>query len=654
VLLRLAWLVADVGAALEGHPASVGRKELDTVWQRLAGDLGVSPRPFTAAATELVAREPTDRVLRLGTVFGLSSLDLALLVVAAAPEVDHRFSLLFGGLDGVQQPSRPSVGLALSLCGAGVGDPRARSRLGPAGPLRRHYLLDLAGAEQPFPARRLVVPDRLVGHLVGDDAVDQAVGVLCGQVPGLADPAADAVARVLRAGATIVHVHSTAGQAGASLAVGAAQQLGGSPLVVDLGRLPLDPERTELAPVVVAAVREAGISDRVLVLVDPAGGVVRDASAVAALEQAVRPVLVVDAEHWEPRLLGGVVHHVEAAETDPAARAQLWASELDGLVPADSPTQLRLRALRLTPEQIAGSARTMRLLAAADGAAPGAEVATEIAYRHSAVRLRSTAVLTVPRATLDDVILPEVARAGLETLLAWARQRERLLREAGALAGKGTKGRGLVAMFVGGPGTGKTLAAEALATELGLVLCTVDLSGLIDKYIGETEKNLERVITEAEHLNVLLFFDEADALFGARSGVSDARDRYANQEVAYLLQRIERFEGLAVLATNLVANVDQAFLRRVHHVVTFDNPDEQIRRRLWESHLAAVPALDSSDPPDVRWLAEALDVPGGTIRNIVLGAAFRAAEANRPVTMADLVVAAHDEYRKLGRLPVER
>jgi SpoVK/Ycf46/Vps4 family AAA+-type ATPase len=289
------------------------------------------------------------------------------------------------------------------------------------------------------------------------------------------------------------------------------------------------------------------------------------------------------------------------------------------------------------------------VVAAADGQAEvSVAVLRDVARRQGSTSLQGTALRVAPRATLKDLELTDTTRAAIDELIAWARHREALLAE-GSLAGKGSKGRGLTALFAGSSGTGKTLAAEAVAGELGLDLYTVELATIIDKYIGETEKNLERVIREAESLNVVLFFDEADALFGSRSEVKDARDRYANQEVSYLLQRIERFDGIAVLATNLRGNIDPAFSRRLHHVITFLDPDAPTRRRLWAAHLEAVSALDVADEPDLDWLAGHVEVTGGSIRNIVMASAFAAASQDSAVGMRHLVAAVQREYQKLGR-----
>jgi SpoVK/Ycf46/Vps4 family AAA+-type ATPase len=236
----------------------------------------------------------------------------------------------------------------------------------------------------------------------------------------------------------------------------------------------------------------------------------------------------------------------------------------------------------------------------------------------------------------------------LTRLVGWVAHREEILAR-GTLHATGGKGAGLAALFTGSPGTGKTLAAHVLADELGLELMQIDLSVIVDKFVGETEKNLEKVFRDAENRNVVLFFDEADALFGARSAVQDAHDRYANQEVSYLLQRMESFDGITLLATNLRGNLDRAFVRRIQFIVHFPDPDEETRRRLWHSHLAQAGATDPADPVDVDALAAAIEIAGGDIRNIVLAAAYDAAAAARPIGHALVVEAAVREHVKLGR-----
>ncbi|MGH9225743.1 MAG: ATP-binding protein, partial [Acidimicrobiales bacterium] len=255
-----------------------------------------------------------------------------------------------------------------------------------------------------------------------------------------------------------------------------------------------------------------------------------------------------------------------------------------------------------------------------------------------------------PQATADDLVLADPAATQVMEVARRARLRQRVIGEWHML-GVGVRGAGITALFAGPSGTGKTLAAEVIAGVLGLDLYVVDLASVVDKYVGETEKNLERIFNGAQGLNGVLFFDEADALFGKRSAVSDGHDRYANIEVAFLLQRMEQFDGVSLLATNLSANLDDAFARRIDLRIVFPLPEPPERRRLWDRHLP--PSLPMEDDIDVEFLAGAFKVAGGDIRNIALAAAFEAAHHDRAVTMADLVRATAQEYRKLGRLCTE-
>jgi SpoVK/Ycf46/Vps4 family AAA+-type ATPase len=208
-------------------------------------------------------------------------------------------------------------------------------------------------------------------------------------------------------------------------------------------------------------------------------------------------------------------------------------------------------------------------------------------------------------------------------------------------------GKGVNALFAGPSGTGKTMASEIIARELGLDLYKIDLSGVVSKYIGETERNLDRVFAAAEDANSILFFDEADALFGKRSEVRDSHDRYANIEISYLLQKMEEYEGLAILATNLRANLDEAFIRRLAFTIHFPFPDKAHRFRIWQGIWPSSLELDSG--VDLRFLADKFKLSGGNIKNIALAAAYLAAEQNQSVRMNHLIHATRREYQKLGK-----
>lgn len=344
---------------------------------------------------------------------------------------------------------------------------------------------------------------------------------------------------------------------------------------------------------------------------------------------------------------------VDAEPLTPEDRADLWQRELSDDVDDHAGLREQLLGLRLPGESIVEAARYARDVAAARRTDLGAVEIREAARRVGGAGGgdRFSGLATGRGPTFADLMLPESTTEDLHNIVSWARHRDSL-GATGILRGRG---RGISALFTGNPGTGKTLAAHVIAEELAIELFQVDLSSIVDKYIGETEKNLERVFQAAEALDVVLFFDEADSLFGKRSDVSDARDRYANQEVAYLLQRMENFDGITVLSTNLRGNLDKAFSRRMSFIVNFPDPDAATRARLWEHHLAQLPELDPDDPIDLSYFAETAEVAGGDIRNIVLAAAYQAASDAVPgshgaVGQRHVAHAAVREYRKLGRM----
>ncbi|WP_322746145.1 ATP-binding protein [Nostoc sp. LEGE 06077] len=242
------------------------------------------------------------------------------------------------------------------------------------------------------------------------------------------------------------------------------------------------------------------------------------------------------------------------------------------------------------------------------------------------------------------MVLPPNELGVLQDIAAHLRQRSKVYEQWG-FAGKGGRGLGISAMFAGASGTGKTLAAEVLANTLNLDVYRIDLSAVVSKYIGETEKNLRRVFDAAEGGGVILLFDEADALFGKRTEVKDSHDRHANIEVSYLLQRMEAYRGLAILTTNLKASLDQAFLRRIRFIVQFPFPDVKQRAEIWRR---VYPSQTPTADLDFEKLAK-LSVAGGNIRNIALNAAFIAADTDEPVAMKHILQAAKSEYIKMER-----
>ncbi|HEY6173798.1 MAG TPA: ATP-binding protein, partial [Kofleriaceae bacterium] len=262
-------------------------------------------------------------------------------------------------------------------------------------------------------------------------------------------------------------------------------------------------------------------------------------------------------------------------------------------------------------------------------------------------RLDDLAHRVAPWGRWDDLVVPAASVDRLRDVIDHMHHRETVFVDWG-LGHKVAVWRRVTALFAGPPGTGKTLSASLVAQALGLDLFRIDLSGVVSKYIGETEKNLDRVFRAAHRSNAILFFDEADSLFGKRTEVKDAHDRYANVETAYLLQKLESFEGLAILATNFKKNIDAAFLRRIDIVVDFPMPGRDERRRLWRALLPA--AMPLAGDVDLDFLADRFELAGGHIMNAIRCAATRAAATGQSVGMAPLLRGVRDELHKQGKL----
>ena len=505
----------------------------------------------------------------------------------------------------------------------------------PAGPLCRAALVDVEPTG-PWARRMCSVATRVVWALVGDDSPDPALPVGTWWRPGLA---AD------RPPGPLLLVNGADRESRLRVVSGA---LGDRHLLV--ASPPFDAAGWD------ALVREAGVTGAgvVLELTGSPDDVLRD-----RVRRAGHLCWALSSPRELPLESLPRVPHRELQVTDGIATDADWSSAFGAEPP---------QGIRMTREQL-------RLVtAASDG--DGARVAEGI-RRLAGGLLEGVALRVRPRRDWADLVLPEDQKRQLHELADRHRLRGRVYGEWGYPTVPST---GVVALFAGPSGTGKTLAAEVVANALGLDLYKVDLSAVVSKYIGETEKNLERIFSAAATGDMVLFFDEADAIFGKRSEVSDAHDRYANIEVAYLLQRLESYDGLVVMATNLQRNIDQAFLRRISVALDFVSPDEQQRRAIWER---SFPPAAPRDGIDLDFLARQFKVTGGVIRNVALTAAFLAAGAGRAadgrageqrtgdrgaedrertcgtgevtgaISMEHVVLAMDREFGKLGRLRTE-
>jgi hypothetical protein len=624
----------------------------DDIGRILAGSASPPP-PSKAVAAKLRRLErnagppgaggPEVRLSRLGQAFGLDALDLDLLVVALAPDVDSRFERLYGYLQDDVTRKRASIGLAFELCGLAALSGTGRDRLSLGSPLRDGALIEVEEPERPYLTRSLRVPDRVTAHLLGSDRPDAALaGVLVAGATASVGSGADALARVILGDCRLCYLREKPGSAGRDLAGAVLDQLGREAVTIDLTRLT---PQADLDVVARVAAREARLRNGGLVAGPVEALLERGPTAVRAFADLPGLVLLTGQCNWDPLWARQVPVRVDVAPPTATERAQIWGTSLNGDAPED-PDGLTAH-FRLTPEQVHHGARAAQLQAALSGGPVTAQHLLAGVRTQNAAGLERLARRIEPAVGWAHLVLPTPPAAALRELATRARHREQVIGEWGMQPGGG-RGRGVTALFAGDSGTGKTMSAEVIAGELGLDLYSINLSTVVDKYVGETEKNLERIFSEADGVNAVLLFDEADALFGKRSEVRDAHDRYANIEVAYLLQRMESFDGLAILSTNMRANLDEAFLRRLDAVIDFPMPDPEHRRVLWERCLS--PAMPRGNDLDLEFCARRFELSGGNIRSIAITAAYSAAGSGQPVAMLDLVRSIHREYRKLGRL----
>ncbi|MQT05310.1 AAA family ATPase [Streptomyces jumonjinensis] len=607
---------------------------------------------------------PGSRIGRLAEDFGLAPLDVELLLIALAPDVDIRFERLYGYLNDDLTRRRPAIGLALELCGLPAAS-SGRFRFSPSAPLVAGGLLEILEADRPLLSRVLRAPDRITAHLLGDDETDGRLhGLVRAAWPGAepgTGPEARRVAAALGTGSGLVYLLDRGGDPG-GLAVEALLAAGRRPLVVDAPALAAAPGPAELVRALAA---EARLSRGGIVL-GPVEALAPERPEGARLLRGLcaavsgAPLIVYGKKNWDPLWTGESPVPVRVPPPGPADTARRWRRALaeagasaglpagpppddDGLIEATA-------SYRLDSEQLRKAAAVASRLAVL------AERPVDVRDLRTAVRAQNGAGLErlarriEPAVGWDDLVLPSATRRQLSELALRARHRDQVLGQWRMRPGGG-RGRGVIALFAGESGTGKTMSAEVVAAELGMELYVVDLSSVVDKYIGETEKNLERIFVEASDVNGILLFDEADAIFGKRSEVKDAHDRHANVESAYLLQRMESFDGIAVLTTNLRAHLDEAFTRRLDVIAEFPMPDAGQRLALWERCLGE--AIPRDAELDLEFCAGRFELAGGSIRACAVTAAYLVAESGTPLGMEQIVSAVLQEYRKLGRLVLE-
>ncbi len=608
------------------------------------------------------------RLDHLAHTFDLTSFDQDALLICLAPTLDLRYGRIYGYLQDDVTRRRPGVNVVLDLlCLPGVNRLTKLAHFYDDAPLFKHCLLqrvsEPGAAEPPLLSQTLRVDEAIVAWLLGDyqphaDLAPHAK--LQPPRPGEADRLLGApLDRQLNGNLEtmngehpifVFHGPDAAGQAAAARDLAA--RLGQPLLTVDL-----------------AAVLDTGPgAERALRLA------LRDARLTGALPHLTGwDACLADENELPPRLLAELCAHpssvivsghahwrAEGIERRRALRwihfpipafsqrRALWRHFLDQ---ADGAKGLDVAPLASHFMLTTGQIRDV-IASARDTAAQRGDPLTErdlfaAARAHASARLSSLALKIEPRYTWQDIVLPNDQLAMLHEIVNTVHQRSLVLEEWG-VGRKLASSAGVTILFAGPPGTGKTMAAEVMAAELGLDLYKIDLSTVVSKYIGETEKNLERIFEGAEHSSAILFFDEADALFGKRSEVRDSHDRYANIEISYLLQRMEAYDGVTILATNLRANLDEAFTRRLQFAVDFPFPEEAYRQRIWETLFPD--GVPHTADLDFALMARRFRLAGGNIRNIIVNAAYLAAADGQEITMAHLLHGTRRELQKMGRL----
>ncbi len=656
----------------------------DEVPEELAARLGPYWAQASAMGDQIALRlektEPgVSRLSRVSRRFSISALEHDILLVALLPALDERYRRLFGYLQDDCSRSAAPVGLVEQILQGTARSAAVRAALGVEATLRVHRMVELEpDPTRPLAMRAVRVDDRIAAFLSeqdgGDERLSGIVRVDTAADPNAASPAAwSSLEPVLdwlahRRSADPSPICLVEGPPGGRLAAARllCRAAGARMLVADVAAA----MRSELGwgEIVDRVYREAALSDAWVVwrglddLPSDAERRVLLAAARSALEGGV--LISADPLGDGALLHGRSVIRLEAPRIGSAEREQIWVSTLTGArhLPTDGDgvrdLAQRLTGLyRLSPDQIRAAVVAAGAAALARDPAAPAVTAEDLAAgcrAQAAVRTAGIAERIEPRPelTLETLIVPPAIRSQIDELGRRITSRDAVSAAVGV--GAARAGRGVTAMFAGPSGCGKTLAAEALASELGVDLYRIDLSAVVSKYVGETEKNLARVFAEIEDSNGILFFDEADALFGKRGEVVDARDRWANTEVNYLLQTLERYEGAVILATNLRQNIDSAFTRRIQVVVEFPFPDADGRLALWRAALGRLSRLSEEH---LQSAADRFQLTGGSIANAALDAVFRAVTASESgpadVTLAHLAAGIAGEYRRLGK-PITR
>ncbi|MEP7343056.1 MAG: ATP-binding protein [Acidobacteriota bacterium] len=652
----------DWGEANQGHltaALAAVRATLEHYTARVTGEtpppVGESMLAVQASLQQTSGDWPenlaTPALDALREAFLLSSFERNVLLLCAGMELDASFGALCAAAQGDARRAYPTFGLALASLPEAHWD-----ALSPAAPLRRWRLIEVMQSSETLTNSQLRIDECVLHYLAGVEYMDDRLRGLVQPVISLRDlpPTQRAQAErvvefwkgaIATSSWPIIFLGGNDTPGKRAVAAAACAAIEQDLYIIRAPDLPSSvAEREALARL---WEREAALREGALLLDQEEQG---SAHAVGSFLESLNGVngfgetlLVMGGEL--PRVAERPVLRVDVNKPSAAEQCALWEESLGPLAPLlNGQLDPLVAQFNLSSDAIQFVSLQTREAGVHTGEALSADALWEACRIQARPRLDNLAQRIEPGSEWDDLVLPEHQMRTLRDIAVHVRQRTKVY-ESWGFAKKGARGLGISVLFAGASGTGKTMAAEVLAGELRLDLYRIDLSQVVSKYIGETEKNLRHVFDAAEEGGAVLLFDEADALFGKRSEVKDSHDRYANIEVSYLLQRMEAYRGLAVLTTNLKAALDPAFLRRLRFVVQFPFPDAAQRAEIWR-HI--FPRETPVEGLDIAKLGR-LNITGGNIRNIAMQAAFLAADSDEPVTMAHLLRAARGEYDKLEK-----
>jgi hypothetical protein len=611
---------------------------------------------------------------QITALFQLERIEEQCMVLCLAPEVDPNYSKVFAFLQDDVTKKQPSIDLALRLFSRDRPDQiKNRSLFSPASSLMKNRLLQLsepAVRHQSFSQVTLKLDDRIAAFLLQTPQLDECLVDWVDVVNPKAevftttthnevrDQTLRLVERCFAAGKTpqrpLIHLYGKRGSGRRFLAALASQSIGLPLLVADVSRIPPGIDGVEA---LWRLGRESLLLPAVL-LVEGFDNLLSEGkrgelTAFLHASADFSPLTFLSGtQRWTSDKPRQLFLSLECPLPTATARMQHWREHLRvaGFEAGTDDLVELAGKFNFTEGQIQQTVEAARCIAYWENPSAPELTTTLLSRAGRSVATPSLGDLArkiEPCDVWSDIVLPEAQLLQLREIVAHVKKAQ-VVFELWGFARTFSYGRGLTALFEGPSGTGKTMAAGILSGALGLDLYKIDLSAVVSKYIGETEKNLNRVFAEAQDSNAILFFDEADALFGKRSEVKDAHDRYANLEIAFLLQRMEEYSGIVILASNMKQNMDEAFVRRLRFIVNFPFPTDEDRERIWQKSFPADAPLGSD--VDFGWLARKLRITGGNIKNISLRAAFLAIDRHGVIDMDCLVEATKREIEKIGKI----